>query len=44
MEGFCSVIKEEKNVKVKDAMLDYLTEIMNDAKILDGHQPKVPTH
>ena len=32
MAGFCSIIREERNVKVKDAMLEYLTEMMDDAQ------------
>ena len=32
MAGFCSIIREEKNVKVKDVMLEYLTEIIDDAQ------------
>ena len=29
--GFCSIVREEKNLKVKNAMLEYITNIMEDA-------------
>ena len=32
MSGFCSIIKEECDVKVKNAMLDYITDIMEDTQ------------
>ena len=32
MAGFCSIIREEKDIKVKNAILEYLTEIMEDAQ------------
>ena len=32
MAGFCSIIREEKNTKVKNAMLEYMTDIMEDAQ------------
>ena len=32
MAGFCSIMREEKDIKVKNAMLEYLTEIMEDAQ------------
>ena len=32
MAGFCSIIREEKDSKVKNAMLEYLTDIMEDAQ------------
>ena len=34
MAGFCSIIREEKDSKVKNAMLEYLTDIMEDAQDL----------
>ena len=30
--GLCNIIREEKNVKTKNCMLDYMTEIMEDAQ------------
>ena len=32
MSGFCSIIREEPDVKVKNAMLDYVTDLMEDAQ------------
>ena len=32
MAGFCSIIKDEKDLKVKNAMLEYLTDLMEDAR------------
>ena len=32
MSGFCSIIREESDVKVKNAMLDYVTDLMEDAQ------------
>ena len=32
MVGFCSIIREEKSTKTKNAMLDYMTDIMADAQ------------
>ena len=30
--GLCNIIREEKNLKTKNCMLDYMTEIMEDAQ------------
>ena len=32
MAGFSAIIREEKNVKIKNAMLEYMTDIMEDAQ------------
>ena len=32
MLGFCSIIREENDIKVKNAMLDYTTDMMEDAQ------------
>ena len=32
MAGVCSIIREEKNTKVKNAMLEYITDIVEDAQ------------
>ena len=32
MSGFCSIIQEESDVKVKNAMLDYATDLMEDTQ------------
>ena len=32
VSGLCNIIREEKNVKLKNYMLDYMTEIMEDAQ------------
>ena len=32
MSGFCSIIREESGVKVKNAMLDCVTDLMEDAQ------------
>ena len=32
MAGFCAIIREEKSTKVKNAMLDYLSDLMEDAQ------------
>ena len=32
MAGFCSIIKDENDFKAKNAMLEYLTELMEDAQ------------
>ena len=32
MSGFCPIIREESDVKVKNAMLEYMTDIMEDAQ------------
>ena len=32
MAGFCSITREEKDIKVMNAILEYLTEIMEDAQ------------
>ena len=35
ISGFCSIIKEETNVKTKNAMLEYVSDIMDDAQDFD---------
>ena len=32
MAGFCAIIREEKSTKVKNAMLDYMSDLMEDAQ------------
>ena len=32
MAGFCAIIKDENDLKVKNAMLEYLTDLMEDAQ------------
>ena len=32
MAGFCSIIREEKSTKVQNTMLQYMTDIMEDAQ------------
>ena len=44
MAGFCSIIKDEKDLKVKNVMLEYLTDLMEDVQgFLAGPQPRVLT-
>ena len=32
VSGFCAIIKDEKNVNIKNQMLDYMSELMEDAQ------------
>ena len=32
MSSFCSIIREEKDIQIKNAMLDYMADIMEDAQ------------
>ena len=32
MSGFCSIIREKNSIRVKNAMLDYRTDIMDNAQ------------
>ena len=44
MSGFCSIIREEKHTKIKIAMLDYMTDIMEDAQDCGWSSAKVLMH
>ena len=42
VSGFCAIIKDEKNVMIKNQLLEYMSDLMEDAQDFGCPLPKVP--